>query len=84
MGKIQFAKPSLILSRIIFYLFQGFIIGLCYFIIPSNKVFYDLSKIIFIGIFATFILISLDTIVPEIGILIRYGTGILVSSISNF
>ena len=81
---IEFADIKLILSRFIFYLFQGFIFGLCYFIIPGSGNIYSFEKLLFVGSFATFILICIDTIVPEVGVFARYGTGLLVSSISNY
>ena len=48
---IEFADIKLILSRFIFYLFQGFIFGLCYFIIPESGNVYSFEKLLFVGTF---------------------------------
>ena len=81
---IKLAKPNVILARIIFYLFQGFIVALCYYIIPNaSVVHYSFDNIIFIGIVATIVIICIDRIIPELGIYMRYGLGLVISSITN-
>jgi len=82
---LQFANIHVIGARLVFYLFQGFIVALCYYIVPNTSIIhYSFDQLLTVGLIATLVVICIDNMIPEIGVYIRYGIGMLVSSLTYF